>query len=95
LTLCTEEEYQKYLNGELVINIACGGLCTVKEALGKTYSDFITEEGVIKDKKELSAELLNSGYLLQQSWYNGNIVTEVIKTKSGEKVVGISIYGKY
>jgi len=95
LTLCTEEEYQKFLKGELVINIVCGGLSTLKEALGKAYLDFVTEKGVIKDKKELSAELLNRGYLLHESWYNGDIVTEVLKTKNDEKVIGISIYGPY
>jgi len=57
--------------------------------------DYLTETGEREDKKKLSEALDNSGYLLHESYSNVEIITEELKTKSGEKVIGISIYGEY
>jgi len=95
LTLCTEEEYQKYLSGELVINTARGGLYTLRDALGEILFNYLLETGEIKNKKKLREALDYRRYLLHESQNNADIITKALKTKTGEQVIGISIYGEY
>ena len=91
ITMCTKEDYDKWENGELLLN--------------KWDECFITrEEAIIKlrnDYKDLSDDELND-ILDEEDWYSYKrfwddceyeTFKNTYKTKSGEEIIAFGYYG--
>lgn len=80
ICICTEEDYQRFLNGELVLD---------------TWNDVLVDkETALKDNGFARGRYASSAYEIGDDWYNVGTFDEHFETPSGDKMVVFGAYGR-
>lgn len=91
ITMCAKEDYDKWKNGELLLNQYGGGFLTKEEAIKELGNDY----------KNLSDDELND-MLDEDDWYSYKryfsdsyleTFSDTYTTKSGEVIIAFGQYG--
>jgi hypothetical protein len=98
ITMCSKEEYDKWENGEMLINDGSSTkpFLTREEAIEKLKQDTTPGRINFEDKEEVDEELRDWGYkTYEQYWDDCDMETfeDNYTTKSGEEVIAFGYYG--